>query len=84
MYVQATRGGADFGASQMGERFYHQSEVDAYIAKRVADSRKAAAKKFAAPAAKADEWEPLSEAEQEANIAAECKAIREGRPVHKK
>lgn len=43
--VQATRNGSAFGASQYGAQFTSEAERDAYIARRVEESRKAAAKK---------------------------------------
>jgi hypothetical protein len=45
--VQAAKNGARFGASQSGEYFRTEAERDAYVARRLADSRKAAEKQAA-------------------------------------
>lgn len=45
--VQAAKNGASFGASQAGDYFRTEAERDAYVARRLADSRKAAEKKAA-------------------------------------
>lgn len=42
--IQATRSGVEYGASQSWEHFKTEAERDAYIAKRIADSRKRAEK----------------------------------------
>lgn len=46
-YVRTLRGGEKFGAVQSNNYFATAAERDAYIAKRIADGRKQAIKKFA-------------------------------------
>lgn len=46
-HVRTTRGGQSFGALQFDNYFATAAERDAYIAKRIADGRKQATKKFA-------------------------------------